>query len=194
VTSTPTGCEETAMTETTTTTRHPRPTRRSRTWRRAAGLSGAVLAVAGIGVLVYDVAAATGSGSAPVLTTDGRPVAINARQGADGDRTFTAPVGDLCALGSYRSDADHHDTADGVRLDVDQTFTCADGSGTFTIRSTAFVHGCDAFHHGTWQFVAGTGAYRDVRGSGALVGLYTPGDACLGLAVDGHFRGLVAGA
>jgi hypothetical protein len=179
------------MTDTKATTRS-QPTRRSRLWRCAAGVSGGLLAIVGIGALVHDVTAAAGSGSAPALTSDGRPVAINARQSADGDRTFTAPVGGLCPLGTYRSNADHHDTADGVRLDVDQTFTCADGSGTFAIRSTAFVHGCDAFNHGTWQFVAGTGAYRTVRGSGALVGLYSPGDACLGLAVDGHFRGVVA--
>jgi hypothetical protein len=180
------------MSDATPTTPTQPSNRRAVPWRRAAGVAAGVLAVAGIGALVHDVAASSPR-SAVVVASDGRPVAINAHQGSDGDRTFSAPVGGLCSIGTHRSGAGYSSTDDGARLDVEQTFTCADGSGTFTIGYTAFVHGCDAFHHGTWQFVGGTGAYRAVRGSGDLVGLYSPGDACLGLDVDEHFRGVMTG-
>jgi hypothetical protein len=74
--------------------------------------------------------------------------------GTTSDQVFgTPPQGD--------SHANFHDL---------KTFTCADGSGTFTANVQAhFIFGSptDSF---TWNILSGTGAYTNLHGSGSGVG------------------------
>ena len=66
-----------------------------------------------------------------------------------------------------------------------KTFTCADGSGTFT----ADVQAHEIFGSGTvsftWNILSGTGAYTNLRGSGNGV------SDVLATELDDHFVGAV---
>jgi hypothetical protein len=57
----------------------------------------------------------------------------------------------------------------------DKTFVCADGTGTFTIKLTAFRFDGVPGTTGTWKVDSGTGAYASLKGSGQLVGTDQPG-------------------
>ena len=132
------------------------------------------------------VAALAGAGSA--LATTPAPVTIEVITSFEtGTGTFTTSGAGLCASGT---------TTDQVRTTPPQpkthanfhdrkTFTCADGSGTFTANVQAhlvFGSPTDTF---TWNILSGTGAYTNLHGSGNGVGDELP------TAIDDHFAGAV---
>ncbi len=73
-------------------------------------------------------------------------------------------------------------------FDVRKTFSCADGSGTFTLRIRAVVRLCDPYDRGTWVVESGTGSYTQLSGSGLLVGSCLP-DACTAAGITDHLVG-----
>ena len=132
------------------------------------------------------VAAFAGTGSA--LATTPAPVTIEVQtSAATGTGTFTTSGAGLCPSGTTTdqdvgtggqsgSHANFHDL---------KTFTCADGSGTFTANVQAhliFGAPADSF---TWNIQSGTGAYANLRGSGTGVGDELPTE------IDDHFAGAV---
>ena len=132
------------------------------------------------------VAALAGAGSA--FATTPTPVTIEVQTDmASGTGMFTTSGAGLCpsgtttdqVFGSPRQPETHanfHDL---------KTFTCADGSGTFTANVQAhliFDSPADSF---TWNILSGTGAYANLRGSGSGVG-----DE-LETGVNDHFTGAV---
>lgn len=72
---------------------------------------------------------------------------------------------------------------------IAQTFTCADGSGSFTLRIRAAVRLCDPCNTGTWAVESSTGSYTQLSGSGWLVGSYLPGDSCTASGITDHLVG-----
>jgi hypothetical protein len=103
--------------------------------------------------------------------------------------TFTADSDVLCEEGT---------TSDVTRVTGGEralafhnlkTFTCADGSGTFTLRLEAQVKPCDSVTRGAWSVAGGTGDYEGLRGAGDLVGTYFPNDACDAEGIDDHLTG-----
>jgi hypothetical protein len=101
------------------------------------------------------------------------PVSIDADSSFDGSSTFTASGGGLCAsgtatdVGSRVTGSDH---ATAFTFHLVKTFTCADGSGSFSLPIQASVQPCDPTDAGTWAVVGGTGRYAGLRGAGTLVG------------------------
>jgi len=71
--------------------------------------------------------------------------------------TFVATL-PLCPAGTMLS------TTDAKSGQTTQTFTCADGSGTFTLKLQ------DHAKKMTWSIASGTGSYANSRGSGIWVG------------------------
>lgn len=131
------------------------------------------------------VAALAGAGSA--FATTPTPVTIEVITASPAGGTFTTSGAGLCpsgtttdqVFGSPRQPETHanfHDL---------KTFTCADGSGTFTANVQAhliFDSPADSF---TWNILSGTGEYTNLRGSGSGVG-----DE-LETGVNDHFIGTV---
>ncbi len=111
--------------------------------------------------------------------------------------TFDSPTGTFTARGPVCGSGITSDvvvvTSRGRRLffDVRKTFTCADGSGTFTFHILATVRPCDPLDHGIWTVVGGTGRYDDLRGAGTDVGRYFPGDSCNADGIDDIFTGVM---
>jgi hypothetical protein len=119
-------------------------------------------------------------------------VSIDAPANFDGSPSTFTTLGDgLCMSGTVQ-DLAPSVTEQGRRLAFEggKRFTCTDGSGTWTLHFTASVEPCDAFDVGTWEFTGGTGAYRHLRGSGDLVGLYQPPSACDATGIVDHYRGV----
>jgi len=117
------------------------------------------------------IAGFAGAGSA--LATTPTPVTIEVTSSAEtGAGTFTTSGAGLCPSGTTSDQifgtgfqsgrlANFHDL---------KTFTCADGSGTFTANVQAqliFGSSTDSF---TWNILRGTGAYANLHGSGSGVG------------------------
>jgi len=97
--------------------------------------------------------------------------------------SFTAEGAGLCAGGTYTDSATRITGVDRGRdrtltFHLDRTFTCDDGTGTFTVRISARWHPCDATNAGTWAVLRGEGAYEDLHGAGQLVGTYLGHDGC----------------
>ena len=110
---------------------------------------------------------------------------------------FDSPTGTFTARGPICGSGITSDvviiTSRGSRLFFDdrKTFTCADGSGTFTFHVLASVRPCDPIDHGTWTVVGGTGRYRELRGAGKDIGRYFPGDSCNADCIDDTFTGVM---
>ena len=131
------------------------------------------------------VAALAGAGSA--LATTPAPVTIEVITASPAGGTFTTSGGGLCPGGTTTDQefgtggqSGHH-----INFHVRKTFTCADGSGTFTANVQAhltFGAPADSF---TWNILRGTGAYANLRGSGNGVGDELPTE------IDDHFAGAV---
>ncbi len=132
------------------------------------------------------IAALAIAGSA--LATPPTPVTIEVKTiFADGFGTFTTSGAGLCLSGTTTDTgfASGFQSGSHVIFHVRKTFTCADGSGTFTTLIQAqlvFVAPADSF---TWTIVTGTGAYANLHGTGTGVGDELPGE------VDDHFVGSV---
>jgi len=154
-------------------TKAPR-TRRKRLARACVATLAATVALAAAG----SVGATTG----PPVTISGQTIFGN------GFGTFTtSPGSGLCASGV---------TTDTVSVSGGQsnnhlifhnikTFTCDDGSGTFTMKlevMLVFGNPADSF---SWTVMSGTGAYTNLHGTGQGVGLELPSE------VDDSYTGSV---
>ncbi len=71
-------------------------------------------------------------------------------------------------------------------LEIDKTFTCADGSGTFTMRLNVKLDPDSGETTAAWWVTSGTGDYSSLRGTGRLVG--TPGPV-VGASITDDYRG-----
>jgi len=105
--------------------------------------------------------------------------------------TFTADSAALCPAGTT-SDVTSI-TGNGAVLNITnfKTFTCSDGSGTFTLRIQAHVRPCEATDWGAWSVVRGTGDYVSLRGAGTLIGTYFPNNACDAEGIDDVLTGVL---
>lgn len=134
-------------------------------------------------VLVVPLAAVlSAAAAAPAAAAE--PVEVVVDVPFDGSPgSFTADGGGLCAGGTY-ADSGIRTTGAGrgrertLTFHLDRTFTCSDGSGSFTVRISARWHPCDATNAGTWVVLRGDGDYADLHGAGRLVGSYVGPDTC----------------
>src|SRR6516164_4185200 len=145
---------------------------------RAAVAAAAVLAGAAVTVLA-------GAGSA--LATTSTPVTIEVITASPAGGTFTTSGAGLCPSGTTTDQNFGTGGQSGFHANFHdrKTFTCADGSGTFTANVQAhliFGAPADSF---TWNILSGTGAYTKLHGSGSGVG-----DE-LETGVNDHFVGSV---
>ena len=140
----------------------------------------AVAALAGATVVAF-----AGAGSA--LATTGTPVTIEVITASPAGGTFTTSGAGLCPSGTTTDQEFGTGGQSGghINFHVLKTFTCADGSGTFTANVQAhliFGSPTDSF---TWNILSGTGKYTNLHGSGSGVG-----DE-LETGVNDHFAGAV---
>ncbi|MBA2553728.1 MAG: hypothetical protein H0V10_08545 [Geodermatophilaceae bacterium] len=136
------------------------------------------------------VAATAFLGSGTATAAPATQVVINATVDFEtGVGSFVAVGGGVCRSGATSDVSVVRPLGGIITFDVHKTFTCADGSGTFTLRIFAGVHPCARFNSGVWRVAAGTGAYETLSGSGQLVGSYLPADSCTATSVDDHLTG-----
>jgi hypothetical protein len=134
------------------------------------------------------------TGPVPAQAGAAQPVSIDADSSFAGSSTFTASGGGLCASGTAAdagSRVTGSDHATAFTFHLVKTFTCADGSGSFSLRIQASVRPCDPTEAGAWAVVGGTGRYVGLRGAGTLVGDYYPTDACDAVGVVDHLSGMM---
>jgi hypothetical protein len=140
--------------------------------RRARAILGVLAASMALVVITGPVAAAS-----PQPVTIASHVTFNPDGPNSGDFTITgtaADIGLVCTSGTfvdtgikfagYQSDRAGRSV---VQLQVDKTFTCGDGSGTFFVKMQAqadFNTGFEAF---SWVVRGGTDDYGNLRGSGS---------------------------
>jgi hypothetical protein len=131
------------------------------------------------------VAVLAGAGSA--LATTPTPVTIEVITTAPGGGTFTTSGAGLCPSGTTTDQEFGTGGQSGFHANFHdlKTFTCADGSGTFTADVEAqLIFGAPTGSF-TWTILSGTGAYTNLRGSGNGVGDELPAE------IDDHFAGAV---
>jgi hypothetical protein len=121
----------------------------------------------------------------PGRFTTPTPVTIEVITASPGGGTFTTSGAGLCPSGTTTDQEFGTGGQSGLLANFHdlKTFTCADGSGTFTANVQAqliFGFPADSF---TWNILSGTGAYTNLRGSGNGVGDEQP------TAIDDHFAG-----
>lgn len=131
------------------------------------------------------VAALASAGSA--LATTPAPVTLEVITASPAGGTFTTSGAGLCPSGTTTDQESGTGGQSGNHANFHdlKTFTCADGSGTFTANVQAqlmFGAPADSF---TWNIQGGTGAYTNLRGSGTGVGDELPAE------IDDHFAGAV---
>jgi hypothetical protein len=136
---------------------------------KAAG-AGPRLLAASVATLVAVIGlVAAGSAGASV----GTPVTISGQTAFGSPGTFTtSPGAGLCASGttSDKVFASGGQSGNHLLFHNIKTFTCDDGSGTFTLNVQAmlvFGNPADSF---TWSVTSGTGAYTRLHGTGTGVG------------------------
>jgi len=127
------------------------------------------------------------AGSGFALATTPTPVTIEVVTTSPGAGTFTTSGSGLCSSGTTSDQVFGTGSQSGVLANFHdlKTFTCADGSGTFTANVQAqliFGSPTDSF---TWNILNGTGPYATLRGSGTGVGDELP------TQIDDHFVGAV---
>jgi len=105
--------------------------------------------------------------------------------------TFTADSALLCDSGTTSDVTIIAGNGRAITFHNLKTFTCADGSGTFTLRLQAQVKPCDANTRGVWSVADGSGDYDRLQGTGSLVGTYFPADACSAEGIDDHLTGVL---
>ena len=105
--------------------------------------------------------------------------------------TFTADSALLCDSGTTSDVTNIAGNGRAITFHNLKTFTCADSSGTFTLRLQAQVKPCDANTRGVWSVADGTGDYDRLQGTGTLVGTYFPTDACSAEGIDDHLTGVL---
>src|SRR5262249_51203389 len=126
----------------------------------------AAAALAGAAIAVF-----AGAGSA--FATPPTPVTIEVKTlFATGTGTFTTSGAGLCPSGTTSDQVfgtPHQPKAHANFHDL-KTFTCADGSGTFTTNVQAHLRFDSPTDSFTWNILRGTGAYTKLHGSGSGVG------------------------
>lgn len=106
--------------------------------------------------------------------TTGTPVAISGQTTFGSPGTFTtSPGAGLCTSGTTTdvTFATGGQSGNHILFHDIKTFTCDDGSGTFTMNlqvMLVFGSPADSF---TWSVMSGTGAYANLHGTGSGVGL-----------------------
>lgn len=131
------------------------------------------------------------AGAALAAPPSAATIDVTANLGQPG--TFVATSDLLCPSGTT-SDEATGDTHGNVTTYYDlKTFTCGDGSGTFTLSIVAHVVDCAAMDWGTWSVYAGTDDYAGLSGHGLLVGTYFGGDAnhCNAVGIVDHLTGML---
>ena len=134
-------------------------------------------------VLVVPVAAVLSAVAVAPAAAAAVPVEVVVDVPFDGSPgSFTATGPGLCAGGTYTDSAIRTTGANGrartLTFHLDRTFTCSDGSGSFTVRISAHWQPCDATNSGTWVVLRGDGDYTDLHAAGQLVGSYVGADTC----------------
>ena len=109
----------------------------------------------------------------------------------DAGGTFSADSALLCDSGTTSDVTNIAGNGRAITFHNLKTFTCTDGSGTFTLRLQAQVKPCEANTRGVWSVAGGTGAYEGLIGTGTLIGTYFPGDACSADGIDDHLTGVL---
>jgi hypothetical protein len=128
---------------------------------------------------VVSVAAAFSSAAAATAGVSGAtPLTISGQTTFGSPGTFaTSPGSGLCATGATTDSNIGHLFSTGgqsgrhIIFHDQKTFTCDDGSGTFTMDlqvMLVFGNPADSF---SWRVVGGTGAYTNLHGTGSGVGL-----------------------
>jgi Na+/melibiose symporter-like transporter len=103
---------------------------------------------------------------------------------------FVAVSDALCESGTTTDVATASTAGPVTTFDDLKTFTCQDGSGTFTLHIVARVIGCAATDSGTWKVVGGTGDYESLKGQGQLTGTYFGGtSSCDAVGIVDHLTG-----
>jgi hypothetical protein len=88
--------------------------------------------------------------------------------------------GVVCPSGKFVDDPKQLPGTDDQRVVlVRETYTCQDGTGTFTIQ---FISHIPALASGpdTWQVISGTGAYATLAGSGTMTSVETSSSTATG--------------
>jgi hypothetical protein len=90
----------------------------------------------------------------------------------DGFGTFASTGGGLCSTGITTDVVDFsgYESGHHINFHVLKTFTCADGSGTFTIEMQAHYFFGAPTDAGAWVIASGTGAYTNLAGTGSVTG------------------------
>ncbi len=116
-------------------------------------------------------------GAAPLaIAAPGQPVAFEAIESA-GVITYNASS-PLCPTGSaVRDNVTGHQSPSGTRLTYDLVVTCADGSGSFTVRVRAKIDAGLTAATGTWRIAAGTLEWSTLRGGGDMAAVLTSDSA-----------------
>lgn len=113
--------------------------------------------------------------ASPVAAASRVQIVIDVNTGT-GMETFVA-TGGFCPSGSAVSH-DFRSTGHGQNhaftFHLEKTLTCADGSGTLTIRIDAATTEGASGDQGGWSVVSGTGSWTAAAGGGNLVGTYVP--------------------
>ena len=129
--------------------------------------------------------------AAPAQAAAGRvEITLDANFAAHNE-TFTAE-GAFCAVGTATTPPVRFaGRGRGVTFHLEKTLTCADGSGTLTIRVNAATIDGSPVDQGGWSVLAGTGAYAGVSGGGSLRGVYYDNGAGDAGVID-HYVGRLA--
>ena len=128
---------------------------------------------------------------AAAITTAEATIDVHSTFSETGGGTFTADNALLCESGATSDVTIIAGNGRTITFHNLKTFTCADGSGTFTLRLQAQVKPCDANTRGVWSVADGTGEYDGLHGNGKLVGTYYPDDACSAEGIDDHLTGVL---
>jgi hypothetical protein len=128
-----------------------------------------VASVAGAVVLAAAATAGAGVGTPVTIsgqTTFGSPGTFQTSLGSGLCATGTTSDNNIGQLFSTGGQSNRH-----IIFHDQKTFTCDDGSGTFTMNlqvMLVFGNPADSF---SWRIVGGTGAYTNLHGTGSGVGL-----------------------
>jgi hypothetical protein len=107
--------------------------------------------------------------------TSGTPITITGHTTFGSPGTFATSPSDagLCASGTTTdvSFATGYHSGNHILFHDIKTFTCDDGSGTFTLNLQVMLQGNNSADSFNWSVMSGTGAYTDLHGTGSGVGL-----------------------
>ena len=130
-----------------------------------------IIAIRALGTAILVAAAAV----APAAAAGSVQIVVDVNT-VSGTEAFSA-TGGFCPAGTAVSH-DFRSTGRGENhaftFHLEKTLTCADGSGTLTIRINAAVTDGAPTDQGGWSVASGTGAWAHASGGGNLVGTYVP--------------------